>query len=243
MWVAMLLGATEALELHIAGRINATGEVQLRPSDLQTAKVHADWLKHVAKESGLSLSRIAREIGVAKSTLTNKTKPGAPPQTLHGHTIEKIVALTGMAAPVVAPPVGNPLDDRRRGLRGMSADAAAFVAPKGSSLATAISNLAAGRNAIHPWIVRSNALAQPPFGFLPDDVALVDTSRIVPVLGEAYLVEAYGRAVLRTLERVPPFDLLVSHTDAASFHTKFVVGDERVIVLGTLLPHRLRGPD
>lgn len=212
----------------------------MTPSSLKTAQLHRDWLRMIAERSGQSLTAIADEIGVARSTLTRPLKKDDPgTSTLNARTIDKIVAFTGLPPPgSAAPPVA------RKPTRGLAeSDAAPYVMEPRDPLGAAVQALIAGRNGIDPWTIKSRALELA--GYLPGDVVLVDLNG-TPKPGDAVCAQIYdwprmkAETVMRVYEQAPPVALLVSRSLDPTVQQPVVIDGERVLVKGVLLPHRLR---
>lgn len=224
--------------LHTIGRQKASESMPLAPPpDYTTARLHREWLRSLPGLTGKSLSRIAEEVGIARTTLTNKIKPDDPgTSTLNGSIIERIVRYHKVPGPGGAPvPAGI-------ALRGLSEDAAPYAAASGSPLDEAVRALIAGRNGIDPWTVKSRALEL--FGILPGDVVLVDLNA-TPRPGDAVCAQVYdwprdrADTVMRVFERAAPVDVLTARSLDPGVGPPLVVDGERVVVRGVILPHRL----
>jgi hypothetical protein len=247
MCVAMLRGATEARQLHTRGGEIATGAVPLPPRASRnlppkpprphpTDRAYRDAEVNRAREyvlllertTGKSIHQLAAEAGVAKTTIYRKKAGG---QVFRPETLAKIAAAAGVAMAPATPLPGAPIP------RGPAEDASPYPLDEGEPLAPALTALAAGSDAIKTWRVTSNALEDD--GILRGDIVQVDTSR-APRSGEKCLAQADGRHVLRVFEEAGPVALLHTRTRDANLQKTLVVDNDRVTVLGILLPHRLR---
>jgi hypothetical protein len=203
--------------------------------DEQTSGQHRDYVRRVIEHTGKPPTRIAKEIGVAASTLTRLLNASEGSiATLHARTISKLQAYSGISlfvgADVAAPP----------GPRGLAEDAVPFDARNADpAVAAAIKALIGGRQAADPWTIRKPALER--IGFLPGDIVIVDLGRR-PEAGDAVCAQVYdwGRSDAETVMRVyePPY--LVAASFDEQLRRPLVVDNERVIIKGVLLPHRLR---
>jgi hypothetical protein len=200
------------------------------------AQAQREWLRGLAPSTGKSLSAIADEIGVARSTLTKKLRPtDEGVEVLHATIVDKIVTRYSVPPPAYATaPTAPP---RRAGL---AEDAAPYVsADSAGPVALAVRALVGTRRNADPWVIKTRALEG--IGYLPGDVVIVDLNA-VPRAGDAVCAQVIDWPTSRaeTVMRLyqPPY--LV----AASFDRRLLkpllVEDDRVIIKGVLLPHRLR---
>jgi hypothetical protein len=208
--------------------------------DLKTARAHRDWLKKLPTVTGKPLTRIAKEIKIAPSTLTRPLKEGDDgTSTLHANTIAKIVAHTGAPAPLDQ---GSPAPGRR-GPAGFSEDAAPFTPQANDPIKSAVAALAADPDTVALCTIRTRAVELA--GFCPGDVAILDLNG-KPQPGDVVCAQVYnwGRmtaeTVVRVFERAAPVELLVAKTLDPALQQPIVVDGERVIIKGVFLPHRLR---
>ena len=206
---------------------------------LATAKLHRDWLRSLPALTGQSLSKIADETGIARSTLTKPLKPHDPgTSTLNAATIDRIAERYGVPGPGSAADQVAPTASR-----GFSEDAAPYERSTGSPLDAAVKALSEGRPGVDPWTLKSRALELE--GFLPGDVVLVDLNA-TPQHGDAVCAQVYdlarGRAetVMRVFESAGPVRLLVAKSMDPALQRSLVVDDDKIVVKGVLLPHRLR---
>jgi lambda repressor-like predicted transcriptional regulator len=207
-------------------------------SDLATARLHRDWLRKLPAITGKSLTSIAEQAGIARSTLTRPLKKADRGiSTLNARSIERVIAAFGVPAP------GTPADGRAA-RRMLAEDAVPYEAARGDPLREAVAVLIAGRNNITTWTLRTRALEL--LGFLEGDVVLVDLSQDQPQPGQAVCAQIYdwprlkAETVMRIYERAGGVELLLACTLDATLRTPLQVDGERVVIKGVLLPHRLR---
>jgi len=144
-------------------------------------------------------TRIAKEVGVAASTLTrllNETSTA----TLHARTISRLQEYSGISFFGGDPSAGPTF-------RGLAEDAVPFDAKNADpAVAAAIKTLIGTRKAADPWTIRTPALEQR--GYLPGDIVIVDLGRR-PEAGDAVCAQVYDwrRAAAETVMRVyePPY--------------------------------------
>lgn len=208
------------------------------PPDYVTARLHREWLRSLPGLTGKALSRVAEEVGIARTTLTNKLKPSDPgTSTLNAAIIERIVRHHKVPGPGGGPvPAGIALP-------GMAEDAAPYAAGGDSTIEQAVRALTAGRSGIDPWTMKSRALELA--GFMPGDVVLVDLNAS-PRPGDAVCAQVYdwprdrADTVMRIFQRASPVDVLVARSLDPTIGPPLVVDGDRVVVRGVILPHRLR---
>ena len=216
----------------ILARAQIIPGITLARADHETSRQHREYLRRVIQHTGKPPTRIAKEIGVAASTLTRLLKENST-ATLHARTIRKLeeysrTPFSGGDAP--GPP----------GIGGLAEDAVPFDAKSADPAVTAaIKALIGERQAADPWTIRTRALER--VGYLPGDIVIVDLGRR-PEAGDAVCAQVYDwrRGAAETVMRLyePPF--LVAASLEEQLRKPLVVDDERVIIKGVLLPHRLR---
>ncbi|HML13623.1 MAG TPA: hypothetical protein VK456_09975 [Xanthobacteraceae bacterium] len=203
-------------------------------ADQQTSQQHREYLRRVIEHVGKPATRIAKEIGVAASTLTRLLNaPESSTATLHARTISKLQEYSGI-------PLFGGEPRLLPGPRGLAEDAVPFDAKAADpAVSAAIKALIGTRQAANPWTIRTRALER--IGFLPGDIVIVDLGRL-PEAGDAVCAQVYdwGRSDAETVMRLyePPF--LVAASLDEQLRRPLVVDNERVIIKGVLLPHRLR---
>lgn len=211
-----------------------TAEYPDLPRDEETARQHRDYLRRVIAHMRKPPTRIAKEVGVAPSTLTRLLNEDST-ATLHARTISRLREYSGVSffgGDSSAPAT----------FRGLAEDATPFDAKNADpAVAAAIKALVGGRKAADPWTIRTRALDR--MGYLPGDIVIVDLGRR-PEAGDAVCAQVYDwrRAAAETVMRVydPPY-LLEASLDE-KLRKPLVVDNEQVIIKGVLLPHWLR-PD
>lgn len=212
--------------------------MQLPRGDQALARRHRDWLKSLPDRTGKSLSHIASVAKVSGSTLYRPLQEGDDgTSTLHARTIQKIVEATGVEPPggvARAPSAG------RRPI-GLGEDAAPYVPDPKDPVDAALGLLIGQRNGLAPFAVRSRALELA--GLLVGDVVIVDLNA-VPAAGDLVVAQVYdwqngtAKTVLRAFEPAGAVNILVSRS--LETNDALVVDQDRVIVKGVILPHRLR---
>lgn len=224
----MLQAEALSQELHTSGRVLATGRMQLPRGDHTTARLHRDWLRLVAAQSHKPLTRIAKEIGIAPSTLTRPLTEGDQgTSTLHATTIEKISAHTGIAPPAAATPAP------RRPLRGMAEEAVPFETAD-QAIRKAVDALIAGRNGFVAWTLKTRSLEAA--GFLSGDIALLDLNATAGP-GDAVCAQVYDwhgdshETVWRIYD--PPI-LLGAAYDFSLRPKPLIVDNDRVVIKGVI---------
>lgn len=207
--------------------------------DQATAALHREWLRSLPARTGKSLTRLADDLGMARSTLTRPLKKDDPgTSTLHAATIDKIVLATGVSPPGTA---AQPTPTAVRSLRGFAEDAVPFTPDHQDGVTAAVRALIAGRNGIDPWRLKTRALELA--GFMPGDVVLVDLNA-TPQPGDAVCAQVYdwqtmrADTIMRVFERAAPVNLLVSRSMDPALQQPIVVDGERVVVKGVILRHR-----
>lgn len=216
------------------------GSSDFDTGDLSTAQMHRDWLRKLPEWTGKSRTRIADETGIARTTLTKPLKSDDPgTSTLNATTIDRIVRKYGV------PPPGSQADViAAKAPRQLHEDASPYQ-PYEDALRAAIEALRQGRAGVDPWTLKSRSLELE--GFLPGDVVLVDLSA-QPQHGDAVCAQVYdfqtmrAETVMRIFESAGPVRLLVAKSMDPELQRPLVIDDDRVVVKGVILPHRLRAP-
>lgn len=209
-----------------------SGVVRAKSSDSRQrlAEAQRAWLSRVKSITGMTVTDLARAAGKHHTTLTNfMNKPARGP--LNPLTIELVSQATGVPATMEARGTPAPA--------GSTDEAEPYVDSGDNPIAAAIKLFSAGNATIAAWRLRTHALEN--VGFLPGDIVLVDPDR-QPAAGEAVCAEAYDgiKARTETVWRIyePPY--LMAATQDRSLSKPFLL-DDRVRILGVVLPHRLRG--
>jgi len=209
----------------VAVRHETGSESRQRLAEAQRA-----WLQRVTRDTGLTLTEIARKAGKHHTTLTNfMNKPDRGP--LNPLTITLVAEATGV--PASAEARGTPAPE------GLAEEAEPYLAGSESPLDLAVRALVAARPGVDPWRLRTHALEDA--GYLMDDIVIVDLNA-TPRAGDAVCAQLYdwprGRA--ETIWRIfePPY--LVTATNDPALRKPILVDDDRVVIKGVLLPSRLR---
>jgi hypothetical protein len=204
-------------------------------ADQETSRLHREYVRRVVAHSGKPPTRIAMDLGIAPSTLTRLLNaPEGSTATLHALTLRKLQDYSGIPPPFGGDPSAS------QGYRGFAEDAVPFDA-KGAdpAVSAALKALIGGRKAADPWTIRTRALER--IGYLPGDIVIVDLGRR-PEAGDAVCAQVYDwrRADAETVMRLyePPY--LVAASLDEGLRRPLVVDNERVIIKGVVLPHRLR---
>lgn len=213
------------------------GSPDFNTTDLSTAQMHREWLRKLPQWTGKSRTKIADETGIARTTLTKPLKADDPgTSTLSASTIDKIVRKYGIPPPgseaaAIAAPVPRFHED---GVRAKSFE---------DAIAAMLAAATRGQSHLVPWTLTSRSLELE--GYLPGDVVIVDMSASPghgdPVYAE---VKSYRgeppETVMRVYESAGPVRLLVSRSMDPDLQRPLVIDDDRVVVRGVILPHRLR---
>jgi hypothetical protein len=204
-------------------------------ADQETSRLHREYVRRVVAHSGKPPTRIAMDLGIAPSTLTRLLNaPEGSTATLHALTLRKLQDYSGIPPPFGGDPSAS------QGYRGFAEDAVPFDA-KGAdpAVSAALKALIGGRKAADPWTIRTRALER--IGYLPGDIVIVDLGRR-PEAGDAVCAQVYDwrRADAETVMRLyePPY--LVAASLDEGLRRPLVVDNERVVIKGVVLPHRLR---
>lgn len=210
--------------------------------DHATARQHRQWLRSLESQTGRKLTRLAKEVGIAPSTLTRPLKEGEHgTSTLHATTIQKIVTLTGVAPPTPAVPITA----ARPPLRSLAEDAIPYISEQPNDpIGMAIDALIAGRKGVDAWTIRSRSLELA--GYMPGDVVLVDLNG-VPEPGDVVCAQVHewprmkAETVMRIYERANGIGILTPRSMEPGGPV-LVADGERVVIKGVVLSHRLRPP-
>lgn len=161
-----------------------------------------DWLQRVLSERGIKPTPLARELGIAATTLTRKLNDPDDTAILSDLIIKRIADHLRVPAP-------NFMDDRPSAVSGFSESEAE---PFDMTLAAGATHslfgtLLASSKTITPWRLSSRALEY--VGYMPGDILLVDPN-VDPREGDVVCAQLYDWADFaktRTVFRVytPPF--------------------------------------
>jgi hypothetical protein len=211
-----------------------TAEYPDLPRDEETSRQHREYIRRVIAHTRKPPTRIAKEVGVAPSTLTRLLKDDST-STLHARTISRLQEYSGVSF------FGGDSSTVTT-FRGLAEDAVPFDAKNADpAVMAAIKALIGGRKSADPWTMRTRSLERR--GYLPADIVIVDLGR-APEAGDAVCAQVYDwrRGAAETVMRVydPPYLLEASFDE--QLRKPLVVDNEQVIIKGVLLAHRLR-PD
>lgn len=201
-------------------------------ADHETSRQHREYLRRVVAHTGKPPTRIAKEIGIAASTLTRLLKENST-ATLHARTISRLQEYSGVSlfGGDAAPSAGA---------RGLAEDAVPFDAENADpALAAAIKALIGGRKNVDSCTIRTRALEC--LGFLPGDIVIVDAGR-QPAPGDVVCAQVYewGRSAPETVMRIYEPPILAAASLDEQLRRPLMVDNVRVIITGVVLPHRLR---
>ncbi|MEW6256550.1 MAG: helix-turn-helix transcriptional regulator [Pseudomonadota bacterium] len=187
------------------------------------------WLNSILDVTGWTLTELARRAEVHQTTLTRMVADPTGKATLSARTVAAIAKATGFEPYARANPEARsqlaPLGDGEI----LSADGEILR----GDLDAAVRAMVAARNHVFPWRIKTRALETA--GYLPGDVAIVDTNAL-PKRGDAVCAQLYdwpnGRAetVLRLFE--PPY--LVAATFDGSLQRPHYVDEEKVVIKGVV---------
>jgi len=221
--------------LHIVDSANRHRTTHLPRADQETSRLHRDYVRLVIERTGRPPTRIAKDLGIAPSTLTRLLRgPEDSAATLHARTLRKLEEYSGVAFASGGEQAAG------AAARGFREDAVPFDA-KGAdpALSAALKALIAGRKAADPWTIKTRSLER--IGFLPGDIVIVDLGRR-PESGDAVCAQVYDwrRGTAETVMRLyePPY--LVAASLDEGLRRPLVVDDDQVVIKGVVLPHRLR---
>lgn len=232
----MLQDVVENRILHTARSEYAIGKTQLPlKSDQMVARLHRDFVRAVVEKTRTPPTRIATELNIAPSTLTRLlNEPENGKATLRATTIAKLEAYSGLLAPTLDSPEGvtpaHTLREDATSFEPQSADA---------TVSAALKAIVANRKNISTWTIRSRALECA--GFMPGDIVLVDQATM-PRPGEPACAQVFNwrGGAAETIMRISEPPYLVAATYDQVLRKPLLVDDDRVVIRGLILPHRLR---
>jgi transcriptional regulator with XRE-family HTH domain len=146
--------------------------------EAEAQRVIRDWLLLVREKTGWSLSKIATEAGVARSTVANAVNDPNYSSVMSMATITRI----SRAANVPPPPL---LTDPRTGFGEPEATPYAVGL---SPLDTMISAFIGGRSSLVPWELKTSALTLA--GYMPGDIVILDMNG-TPANGDVVCAQVY----------------------------------------------------
>lgn len=196
---------------------------------------HRAWLQELIKATGKSASQIAAQAGVSDTTLTRLLNNPDYEGTLSQLTIDRIKETYNVGGP-------EDLNGRRGGVLGFSE--AERVSPEAGKpeVARLLKALAAGRNAVEVWLLKTDALSAA--GYLPGDLVVVDMNLPAqPQDAVCAIVHDLTRGAAETVWRIftPPF-LIGASLDRTAYRP-LLVDNHQVRVSGVIVamvrPHSL----
>ena len=198
------------------------------------------YLRDTLKELGIKPSAMARAIELAPSTFTRFMKePDSSEKTLSARTMSKVEQLRQANSDSIVP------TSAQAAWQSFHEEAVQFIAEgvADADFLKALQALIADRPGIDPWTLRTRSLELE--GFMPGDIVLVDLNAS-PRPGDAVCAQVYDRGhtkaetVMRVFQNAGPVNLLVTRTMDPHPAKPLVVDNDRVLIRGVLLPHRLR---
>ncbi len=190
-----------------------------------TRRKQLDWITAILQHRGWRISRLAQEAGISHSTLSKFVSDPLNAAQLNSGSVEKIAGAGGIP-PYYNTPVAQP--------KGFSAgEAEPFKILTGDPAGQAVRALAAGRNTIEAWVLRSRALEAA--GFIPGDILIVDHAA-TPQDGDAVCVKILDRTgrpetAFRILEA--PF-LVAASLDQGFSRRPILIDNDRTELFGVV---------
>ncbi len=211
-------------------RITATGEATMRDDQERRRDALREWISINAARLGMSPAGIAKQINVARSTISNFMRPDWPYE-LKTSTIANLEELFGRPAPSF-----SPATDRRQGFADSEAQAYNVATTKdGARIGDLEVLISAGVNhPIDPWILKSRALECA--GYVPNDVLFVDPT-IEPRDNDVVCVQVYSRErpTAETVFRIYAKPYVVSATLDAGLRRPLLVDGQNVAIRGVVI--------
>jgi hypothetical protein len=209
--------------------------MQLARSDNKTPAIWRNWLRSLPALTGKSLTAIAKECGIAVTTLTRPLRDDDPGTSgPNQSTIQKIVGRYH----VTPPDFGTGAETQRRPLRGLSEDAVQYTPAGPDPLAAAVAALLAGHPNAFPWVIKTRVLELA--GYLPGDVVIVDLG-VEASPGDAVCAQVNidwkrgtAETAMRIYERAGASHVLVAASMDPSLRQPIAV-DDRVAVKGVII--------
>ena len=200
-------------------------------ADHETARQHREYIHWLMDHLRMKQTPLAKAAGVQPSSMSRVLKEDGT-GTLHGRNITKLEKFSGIKLSAVVDPPSGP------GLRGLAEDAVPFDAGTADpAVSAAITALIGGRADADSRTIRTRALEC--LGYLPGDIVIIDRGR-KPVPGDVVCAQVYelGRSEAETVMRIYDPPVLVG----ASFDEQLrrPIDNARAIIIGVVLPHRLR---
>ncbi len=197
-----------------------------------TRQATREWLMFVRQKTGKSYTYIAREAGIATSTLTRHVNDPDYPHTLSTQTIAKIASKFGVSPPNAFDVTAEPNSGHGSGF---SESEAVPYEPKGrgSDIRAAVDALIANRRGCDPWELRTRALELA--GYLPGDIVIVDLNE-TPRTGDVVCAQVYDweRGGAETIWRIYEEPYLVAASGERLHRRPLLVDRRNVVVKGVV---------
>lgn len=141
------------------------------------------WLRQVLEQTGMSATRLAREIGTSTTTLTRVLNDPNYTGVLSHRTIAAITRVTGQAGPNTAVTTARNAPGELDGLH---------LPPETGDLRVddAVRYLCQAEASLAPW--RLNTLALESLGYLPGDIMMVDMNAVAES-GDIVVAQVYSQ--------------------------------------------------
>ena len=127
---------------------------------------------------------------------------------------------------------------------GFAQDATAYDPSGADPVSRAVTALIGGSNALCPYVLKTRAVELE--GLIPGDIVILDLNAKDPKPGDIVCATIAGwppgrsQTVVRVFERAPPVKLLVAKSLDPTVQAPIVVDEAAVVIMATVLPHRLR---
>jgi hypothetical protein len=193
-------------------------------------------LVEIVERTGIKPHTLARLIGIEGSTLTRHMpdeRTGLPkshtPRSMHAETRRKLENFSAN------------WDTTHKGF---SEDPAPFNYADRDPVSEAVRTLIAGRDGFLAFTLMNRAVELE--GYLPGDTLIVDFNNCTAKPGDVVFAEIRDSSrtrpetVVRVFDRAPPVDLLIARSFDPTLRRTLVIDGVRVVLKGTVLPHRLR---
>lgn len=185
-----------------------------------------EWLRAMARQMGVSPSRLALNSGMAASTLTRYLNDTSGTVGITQASLEQVAAYTGF----------RPHQFPGRNRPGFAEpDAVPFDKDDGTPpewIRQAVDAARKGRNGVDAWVMKGAALDA--IGILPNDVIIIDQN-LKPKSGDIVVAQVldYGTGSAETVMRVyqPPF--IIAHSVRLGPMRPEHVDEDRVSIHGT----------
>lgn len=188
------------------------------------------WVRAICDFTGLTLTALARDAGVASTTLTRFMNDEKTNHTLSARTLTKIGAVAGLA----------PLEWPAKSNRGGTGDIDAIDLVNGGlgkrpdAVQRVIDALTVDTNSVQPLVLKTRALEQ--IGCLPGDILFVDAATQAQAgdLVRAEISDAAGRKK-RTVIRIFESPYLLSASAEERFRRPIYIDNDSVQITGVVV--------